>query len=409
MSMTDTAEIRDRLSAAVHRNRAFSREGVAERLFTRAFRGLVYPQIWEDPAVDMAALDIGADDELVCIASGSCNVMSYLTAGPKSVMAVDLSPAHVALGRLKFAAAAHLPGHAEFRRLFVDAADPRNVDAFYRHIAPNLDDETLAFWTARGPLGRRRIEMFARGFYRHGALGRFIGFGHGVARLFGVRIADFANCRAIEEQRAFFDRKIAPAFDSRLVRLLASSRASLIGLGIPPAQYEALAGAAAGGVVEVMKQRTRKLLCDFPLSQNWFARQAVLRGYGPDGALPPYLEAQNFETLRAHVGCASIRNESLTDLLDRLPDASKHGFVLLDAQDWMTDTQLNALWTALTRVAAPGARVIFRTAAEPTLLPGRVSDDLLAQWEYREEESRAGTEADRSAIYGGFHLYVKKG
>ena len=30
-----------RLAAAVHRNRMFSREGVLERIFTLAFRGLV--------------------------------------------------------------------------------------------------------------------------------------------------------------------------------------------------------------------------------------------------------------------------------------------------------------------------------------------------------------------------------
>ena len=39
----------------------------------------------------------------------------------------------------------------------------------------------------------------------------------------------------------------------------------------------------------------------------------------------------------------------------------------------MTDAQLNALWTEITRTARPGARVIFRTAAEPSLLPGRVA------------------------------------
>ena len=40
----------------------------------------------------------------------------------------------------------------------------------------------------------------------------------------------------------------------------------------------------------------------------------------------------------------------------------------------MNDAQLNALWREITRTARPGARVIFRTAAEPSLLPGRVDD-----------------------------------
>jgi S-adenosylmethionine-diacylglycerol 3-amino-3-carboxypropyl transferase len=36
-----------------------------------------------------------------------------------------------------------------------------------------------------------------------------------------------------------------------------------------------------------------------------------------------------------------------------------------------------------------------------------VSDALLAQWRYAAEESRQYLARDRSAIYGGFHLYVK--
>jgi S-adenosylmethionine-diacylglycerol 3-amino-3-carboxypropyl transferase len=80
--------------------------------------------------------------------------------------------------------------------------------------------------------------------------------------------------------------------------------------------------------------------------------------------------------------------------------------VLLDAQDWMTDQQLNDLWCEITRTARPDARVIFRTAAEPSLLPGRVDDDVLAHWQYKAEQSRDLTRRDRSAIYGGFHLYV---
>ena len=44
------------LKAAVHRSKPLSRAGVLERLFTLAFERLVYPQIWEDPVVVMAAL-----------------------------------------------------------------------------------------------------------------------------------------------------------------------------------------------------------------------------------------------------------------------------------------------------------------------------------------------------------------
>jgi S-adenosylmethionine-diacylglycerol 3-amino-3-carboxypropyl transferase len=63
----------------------------------------------------------------------------------------------------------------------------------------------------------------------------------------------------------------------------------------------------------------------------------------------------------------------------------------------------------MTRTARPGARVIFRTAAAPSLLPGRVDDAVLGRWRYETEASEKFTAQDRSAIYGGFHLYVFKG
>ena len=90
-----------------------------------------------------------------------------------------------------------------------------------------------------------------------------------------------------------------------------------------------------------------------------------------------------------------------------LPARRMDRYVLLDAQDWMSDGDLNALWREITRTARPGARVIFRTAGRETILPGRVRDGLLSQWIYRREKSLELGNKDRSAIYGGFHLYEK--
>jgi len=103
-----------------------------------------------------------------------------------------------------------------------------------------------------------------------------------------------------------------------------------------------------------------------------------------------------------------MRHVNFVDFLTSSAHASLDRFLLLDAQDWMNDGQLNRLWSELTRVAKPGARVVFRTAAAPSLLPGRVHAATLAHWENRAEESLDYTARDRSAIYGGVHLYVLK-
>ena len=161
----------------------------------------------------------------------------------------------------------------------------------------------------------------------------------------------------------------------------------------------------------VLRERVERLACGFSLADNYFAWQAFGRGYGGDGEgpLPPYLRRDQFDIVRARADRVEVMNRSVTEYLASCPAASRDRYVLLDAQDWMTDDQLNALWTEITRTARPGARVIFRTAAEPSLLPGRLDPALLGRWRYEADASLAFTARDRSAIYGGFHLYVLEG
>ena len=397
-----------RLERAVYGNGLLTVPSLRERMFTAAFRGLVYPQIWEDPLIDMEALAIRPGDHLVAIASGGCNILSYLTQSPGRVTAVDLNHAHVALNRLKLAAARHLPGYREFADFFILADRPANIRNYDRFVAPHLDPASRRYWQARDIFGRRRIGAFARGFYRTGLLGQFIGAAHMLGKVLGVDAGVLARAQSLEEQRRLFDQVIAPAFDKPLLRWILKNPASLYGLGIPPAQYEALAGGS--DMHEVLRQRVEKLACGFALKDNYFARQAFGRGYGADdGALPPYLEAANFEAIRARASCVDVRHASMTEYLAGQPRATVDGFVLLDAQDWMNSHQLTELWRQIDRTAVPGARVIFRTAADERLLPGRVPEAILSRWTYHDAKSRELNARDRSSIYGGFHLYTRNG
>lgn len=395
---------------AVHRHEHLSKEGLLERAFTFAFRGLVYAQIWEDPEVDMEALAITPDCHIVTIASGGCNVLSYLTANPAKITAVDLNTAHIALNKLKRAAAVHLPDHAAFHRFFAQANRPENVAAYKQWLRPHLDDATRRYWEGRDLAGRRRIKGFAGGFYKRGLLGGFIGAAHLLAKLYRIDPRELLAAKSVEEQRAIFETRLAPVFDKKFVRWLIDQPASLFGLGIPPAQYEALAGDDPRGIGAVLRGRLEKLACDFDLSDNYFAWQAFGRGYGEgaDAPLPPYLRATNYALVRDRAERVEVRHQNFVEYLDSMPDGSLDRYILLDAQDWMTDAQLTRLWTAITRTAKPGARVLFRTAAAPTLLPGRVPDAILDRWDYAETESLDFTARDRSAIYGGVHLYRLK-
>lgn len=396
------------LGGAVHHNSALTKSGVLERAFTFAFRAMVYPQIWEDPRADLAALELDPQSRLAAIASGGCNVLSYLTAKPERIFAVDLNGTHVALVNLKLAALRYLPDYALFAQLFAKADDPCNVNLYDTYLAPHLDDATRAYWESRDLSGRRRITRFARNFYRFGLLGRFIGAGHVIARALGGDPRKLATATSMANQKQIFDEELAPLFDKPIIRWATSQRASLFGLGIPPAQYDALCDHGRFHMADVLRMRVERLATAFDFKDNYFAWQAFTRSYDPQQtSLPPYLAAEHFATLRAAADSVSIDQDNLILFLDRQPQHSLNRYSLLDAQDWMDSATLNALWQQITRTAQPFSRVIFRTAGERDILPGRVAPEILSSWSYDAARSREIHAMDRSAIYGAFHLYIK--
>ena len=397
-----------KLKDAVLQHKALSKAGLSERLFGLLFSGLVYPQIWEDPDIDMEAMELQPHHRIATIGSGGCNMLAYLSKGPASIDVVDLNRHHIALNRLKLAAFRHMPDYAALVRFFGAADNRSNAVAFDRSIAPHLDAATLDYWNGRDLYGRRRVTVFNRNIYKTGLLGRFIGAAHLLARLHGVKLARMTEARTMREQRQFFDQEIAPIFDRPMVRWLLGRKSSLFGLGIPPQQYDELA--SEGTITSVLRHRLEKLACHFPMRENYFAWQAFARHYGngKDGPLPTYLKAEHYTAIRANAERVTVHHLNFTEMLATKSAGSMDRYILLDAQDWMTDTQLNELWAEISRTAREGARVIFRTAAERSIIEGRLSSAIRDQWVYDEARSQELNVRDRSAIYGGFHIYGKK-
>ena len=215
-----------------------------------------------------------------------------------------------------------------------------------------------AYWQGRSlhQGGRRRISIFARNAYRHGVLGRFIGVSHVAARFYGVDLRQLLTARSIEEQRRFFETMLAPLFDKPAVRWATANRLSLYGLGIPPAQYEALAGGS--DMRHVLRSRVERLACGFSLDDNYFAWQAFGRSYAGKaaGPLPPYLRREHFHAVRSRADRVEVMNRSITESRD-CPDASRYRYVRSSRR---RPPQLDA--RAQITLRPSGARVIFRTA-----------------------------------------------
>jgi S-adenosylmethionine-diacylglycerol 3-amino-3-carboxypropyl transferase len=327
-----------------------------------------------------------------------------LTAADVRVTGLDLSQAHIALNRLKHAAIRALDSHDDFFDFFGRANQKANQERYHRQISTHLDSESRAYWEKRAPL-RPRLHTFTDNFYSYGVLGRFIGASHFLARLLGVSPLELMKARSREDQVKIFDATMGRLLKRPMVRWALQTPLALYGLGIPAAQFKKLQGDAPS-MAHVLHDRLRRLACDFDLSDNYFAWQAFGRRYDIENrrALPRYLQEKHYETLRARIGNVEIHRKIATSFLKDRPAGSVDAFVLLDAQDWMDDQQLNALWAEINRTASKNARVIFRTAGEANILFGRVDPAVLGQWRYEEERSKALHLKDRSAIYGGFHL-----
>jgi S-adenosylmethionine-diacylglycerol 3-amino-3-carboxypropyl transferase len=344
----------------------------------------------------------------VTISSGGCNALSYLTAQPAQVYAVDLNEAHLSLLKLKLAGIRAFSGYTEFWRFFGEAASPLNSELYRERLRPMLDADARAYWDKRNVIGRPRHAYFTDGFYRHGMLGRFIGLAHLLAKLARIDLSALLNDRPNAPKRVEALDRLHRLFHSPLARLITGTPALLFSLGIPPQQRALLGGGAP--LNEVLHERLLRLINGHPNETNYFAWQALHRGYpGPgDRCLPPYLQRSQFERMRNGAGLIIPVHANLRLFLESLPAREVDAVVLLDSQDWMAPEEIRALWNAIDRTGSDNVRVIFRTAGVESPLESPELASLRQIWCRDEERSAVGFAQDRSGIYGGFHCYGRR-
>jgi S-adenosylmethionine-diacylglycerol 3-amino-3-carboxypropyl transferase len=395
------------IADAVRNSRGQDESTVWDRLFAFWFRRLVYTQIWEDPEADLAALQLPLGSTIVTISSGGCNALSYLTAQPAQVYAVDLNEAHLSLLKLKLAGIRAFSSYAEFWQFFGAATSPANSELYRNRLRPMLDADARAYWDKRNIVGRPRHGYFTDGFYRHGMLGRFIGLAHLLAKLARIDLSALLKGKAGAPERLQALDRLHRLFHSPLARLITGTPALLFSLGIPPQQRALLGGGAP--LNEVLHERLLRLINGHPNETNYFAWQALHRSYpGPgDHCLPPYLQRSQFERMRNSAGLIIPVHANLRLFLESLPAREIDAVVLLDSQDWMAPEEIRALWNAIDRAGSDNVRVIFRTAGKESPLESSELVPLRQVWRRDEGRSTVGFEQDRSGIYGGFHCYER--
>jgi S-adenosylmethionine-diacylglycerol 3-amino-3-carboxypropyl transferase len=370
-------------------------------------RSLVYNTCWEDPAVDRRALALGADDSLLVITSAGCNALDYALDAPRRIFAVDANPRQNALLQLKLAGVRRL-AFDDFFALFGEGYHPRFLQVYHDVLRAELPDFSRTWWD-------ERTHWFTRkdtGFYFRGLSGLVA---RGVRAYFAARprlrdaIEDLLGARDLVQQRAIYDRRIAPALWNGPVNWLIARQTVMSLLGVPTAQRRLVEAQHAGGTAGYIRSAIQYVCRQLPLSGNYFWHVYLAGRYRRD-CCPEYLKPANFERLKH--GLAD-RIETRTTTVARFlqaHDAPISRFVLLDHMDWMSSYHPDALveeWEAIRARAAPGARILLRSAqARPTYLeqvrigPGR--QRLRDTFRFMDGEAAALQPYDRVHTYPGF-------
>jgi S-adenosylmethionine-diacylglycerol 3-amino-3-carboxypropyl transferase len=319
---------------------------------------------------------------------------------------------------LKLAALKNLPDYESFFSFFGIGRGENTGSDYLRFIVSTLDRDTRQFWESNTLTGSliygERISFFRdAGLYDHSRNGYFLRFFHWLSRRLGCDVEQVLHARSLNEQVSLYRQHIDPFFDSWLVKFVGKLPVTLFGLGIPPQQYDELIRDVGdgGSVIDIYRDRVRRLACDFPIDENYFAWQAFARKYDTveRRAVPEYLKPANYELLKLNADRLRTVIGSATDEIKKNPSGTFNRFVFLDAQDWMNAETITDLWSAISDRGERGSRIIFRTAGSSSPVETALPNELRAKFVYEKELSENLFKQDRSSIYGGFHVYVFEG
>jgi S-adenosylmethionine-diacylglycerol 3-amino-3-carboxypropyl transferase len=112
-------------------------------------------------------------------------------------------------------------------------------------------------------------------------------------------------------------------------------------------------------------------LTEVPVADNYFLHQMLTGRYPVDepSGVPPYLSESGMRVVANGRGRLTLVDGNVSAYLRTLPDRSVDGIALSNIAEWMTPPEVRALFAEVERVAASGARVVFRNFVGWTDVP----------------------------------------
>jgi S-adenosylmethionine-diacylglycerol 3-amino-3-carboxypropyl transferase len=331
--------------------RSMLSDAVHDRLF--------FAQVREDPRAELTALRPMAHETAVVVSSGGCTALSLLAAGAGRVVAVDLNATQNHIVELKTAAAA-LGGRAAVA--FLGALPSSARCETYASLRSGLTPDARRYWDDRG----HAIET---GVLRAGVSERFIS-AVVTALILAVhpraRVDRLLACRTLAQQRTLFEREWSTTRWRALFAMLCNR---LVLRNTYPPQF--FAHVENPSFALHFRRLAEHAITELPVSNNYFLHQMLDGRYPvdqPDG-VPPYLSERGAAEVMSARDRLQLVDGGMTSYLRTRPPRSVHAFALSNICEWMTQSEVDALFLEVLRTAAPDARLVYRNFVGWTELP----------------------------------------
>lgn len=321
-----------------------------------AFDRVRYANCWEDADILCRALDPQPGKRMLSIASGGDNAFALALSGAE-VLAADLSPAQLALCRLKQAAIQELT-HAELLAFLglaqAGAAERRKVLAALEGRLPEAD---RAFWEAN----QESIECGVA------HMGKFENY----FRVFRTKVLPLVHTKrriaGLLEQRDQAGREAfyISTWDNlrwRLLFRLFFSRRVMGSLGRDPEFFRYV----EGSVAERILTRAKHALTVLPTHDNPYLRFILTGSFGD--VLPRYLRPGTYADLKEAMARVAFLEGPIQEAA-KAWGGPVHGFNLSDIFEYLDPDLCRAIYEQLLSVAAPCARLAYWNMLAPRSRP----------------------------------------
>jgi len=376
---------------------------IKNRIFESVLsNNLVYNTCWEDPRIDRQLLNIDSNSKVVMLTSAGCNALDYLLDDPDQIHCVDKNPRQNALLNLKIALFRH--GNFNILEQFFANGNLNQAHQIYQqNLRPLLNGNSVDFWD-------KKMDYFTdqnadHTFYFSGTSGKLAWF---VKKYLQQKnlvdlVYNLLDSTSLNQQRYYFS-ELENQFWNGFNQWFINRDITMSMLGVPRSQRKLIDNEYPGGLTEFIVTSLRYVFCNLPVSDNYFWR-VYLTGCYTSECRPNYLKNEFFDTLNNRISRIKTYTTTLTDFLKYNPGLYTH-YVLLDHQDWLVDFNYNLLveeWEQILNNAAPGSRILFRSAGKTTnFLPDFVHQNVY----FHPELTEPLHQLDRVGTYGSTHLGI---